>query len=100
MSTEIMKNGKVIHRSQNLRGIDTYSQRNVIESITIKPVFSIYAPFVHSQASAILSVKWVNGATCETSFASFTVCVDWCKTKTKYSKWPRHNVISSFDKFS
>lgn len=103
MSTEIVKDGKVIHRSRNLRGILEYARRILIDSVTIKPVFSSDAPFVHSKASAILFVRWIDGATCETDFASFTICVDWCKDRSKFSrwphKWPKHNVISSFDKF-
>lgn len=91
MSTQIILRGAVIRTSRNLRSILRYSEskRSFDPSrVLISVIMVTRLP----EGRATLSVLWVNGATCQTEFADFNICVDWCADRVKYRGWPSATV--------
>lgn len=76
---QIIKNSRVVSQSKNLRGIVAYARQVKLASIVIQP---------KPDLSASLAISWVDGATCFTNFASYTVCQHWCNKKTIRLGWP------------
>jgi hypothetical protein len=73
---QIMKGGLVVATSNNLRGLFTYSQNNIVERVDIN------GPDVGGRAR--LTVTWRDGATCKCDFASFHVCSQWVKARRMF----------------
>lgn len=74
MSVEIIRQGKVIHRSRNLRGLLDYARRNSVQAVSINRL----------PEGAMLIVRFFNGATCSTAFADCSVCIGWIKARRSW----------------
>jgi hypothetical protein len=59
---------RIVSTSRNLRGILGFSRTHVVERIDIWP---------GAAGGAQLGITWMDGASCITDFASFTLCKDW-----------------------
>ena len=72
--TEVTKNGKVIRRSKNLRGIIDYAR--------FSPVVKVDGVFHHeNEVRGILTVEYFDGCTSKASFASYHIMVDWIRSR-------------------
>jgi len=68
--------GKVIHRSRNLRGILDHARRTWIEEAVARP-----AP----EGRGFLRVTFGDGSTCQTEFADFTVLCWWLRSRRSWA---------------
>ena len=79
--------GKVIHRSRNLRGIFDHGRRTWIEEAVACP----------AQASkGLLSVTFGDGATCQTEFAGYETLCRWLRSRRSWAGVRRINGADRF----
>jgi hypothetical protein len=72
---EIVKQGKVVSRSRNLRGIKTYARRSPVERVNV---------IGKDKCGALLYVQFEDGAECRAVFESFGVCSAWVKARRSW----------------
>lgn len=71
-------NGRVVARSQNLRGIRAYTQKSALNYIERADLFG-----PNKQGGGTLGITWADGATALVDFASFTVMRAWVDARAK-----------------
>jgi len=72
--TKITKNGKVIRRSKNLRGIIDYARCSPVAKVD-----GVFDP--DNEVRGILTVEYSDGCTSKASFASYHIMVDWVRNR-------------------
>jgi hypothetical protein len=73
----IVKDGKVIRTSRNLRGMRDYARVSpIVEVATMKD------PQLPSRG--ILTVVYQDGAKCSASFASYSIMIDWVRARRSW----------------
>jgi hypothetical protein len=70
--TQIEKNGQIVKRSRNLRGIVDYSRVSVPARVELIPV---------GKSSGSLRVIFADGASTRVNFASYSIMVDWVRNR-------------------
>lgn len=76
---EVIKNGKIVATSQNLRVITRYVNNSFDRAID-----RVYIAR-NKDASGEITIHYRDGATCDTSFADYSVMVEWIKRKAHTS---------------
>jgi hypothetical protein len=71
----ILKQGQVVARSRNLRGVSAYARRSPVDRVTV---------IAKDNAGAFLYVQYEDGAECRTHFESFQVCSAWVKARRSW----------------
>lgn len=71
------RDGAVIRRSANLRGIIDYSRDVAVERV------DLFGP--NSTGGGTMGVTWVDGSTCLADFASFTVMSRWASKRRQFA---------------
>jgi hypothetical protein len=79
--------GKVIHRSRNLRGIFDHGRRTWIEEAVACPA---------QEGKGLLSVTFGDGSTCQTEFADYTVLCWWLRARRS---WTGTRAINGAERF-
>lgn len=74
MSVEIIKNGKTVARSKNLRGVITYAGKHLIENVSIHQ---------KTNGGGQYHITFSNGAAVEGNFADYSVLLDWISSRAK-----------------
>ena len=70
------RNGEVIHRSKNLRGIFDHARHTWVEEAVAMPTW---------QSTGLLCVTFGDGSTCRTEFASYGVLVQWLRSRRSWA---------------
>lgn len=77
MSVYIVKDGRIISRTKDLRKLIWYAGKFRVKEVTVTKLFP------QQYATARLQIEFANGAFCGTDFASFQICVDFVKARIK-----------------
>jgi hypothetical protein len=88
----IVLNGKIIHRSQNLRGLITHARRAGVSSVSVlstKPT-SIYG-------EGLVFVVFADKSWCRVRFASFTIARDFFRKR--WAKWGLYAEVRNSDTY-
>jgi hypothetical protein len=75
MTVTINLNGNLVASSKNLRGILDYARKVPVHRVAI---------YRNLNGDGLLCVTFDNGANCQTTFASYTVCIDWVKSRRSW----------------
>jgi hypothetical protein len=70
----IVKDGKVIRTSQNLRGMRDYARVSPVVQVTTQKD-------PDNKVRGILTVEYANGCTCRASFASHEIMIDFVRNR-------------------
>jgi len=87
MKIEIIKDGKIIHTSKNLRGILDYARVSAVKAVRVSrdTGTSHYSQNRITPGgnpyNGILEVEYFDGAVSGSFFASFTVLCGWVKAR-------------------
>lgn len=79
-NVRIVKRGKVVSSSRNLRGLMEYHRKKA-------PVVKSSVGRKDKEGGAIVKVKFADQAHCETEFASHRIAKDWIKSRRKRCGW-------------
>lgn len=72
--TEVIKGGRVIRRSRNLRGMRDYARTSPVACVEV-------GRSPGNRTNGQLTVTYADGAYCTAHFASYHVMVDWVRTR-------------------
>lgn len=70
----VIKNGAIIRRSRNLRGMLDYARTSLVAAVE-----TMRDPANNTRG--ILAVTYADGATCRASFASFNIMIDFVRNR-------------------
>ncbi len=74
----VIKGGKIIRTSHNLRGMLDYARVSPVVRIYTAPYPDVTGP--HAVCGTVY-VQYADGATCRANFRSFGVMVDWLRNR-------------------
>ena len=81
----VILGNRLVSFGQNLHKVAlAYGSKHGVARVVIWPL---------PNSEGALCVQYVNGATCSTRFASYSVLVDWCKARRS---WPPAEILSEF----
>lgn len=75
--TQIVKNGKVIRKSKNLRGLRDYARISKVLHVKL-------TPYGYKKLNGHLKVVYADGAASEAHFASYHIMVDWVRNRRSW----------------
>lgn len=87
MAVEITRDGKVIRRSRNLRGLITHAGKHGVNEVSVW----------RTSNGAGVYVKFGDGATCRTTFADFTIARDFFRKR--WQKWGLYAEVRNSDNY-
>jgi hypothetical protein len=79
--TKIEKNGQIIHRSKNLRGMLDYGRISPVSRVELT---------LEGEVNGKVSVIYEDGATTSAFFKSYHIAVDWIR---KRRSWKNADII-------
>lgn len=86
MAVEIIKNGKVVARSQNLRGVISYARKHLVENVSIHQ---------GKNGDGQYHITFSDGAAVQGRFAAYSILLDWITSRAK--RWDITKTESSND---
>ena len=85
-SHTIDKNGQILHRSKNLRGMRDYARIAPVSRVELTP----YRLTAWGREAGIVRVIYENGATSSAFFKSYAIAVDWVRNRRT---WQNADII-------
>lgn len=80
-SHTIDKNGQILHRSKNLRGMREYARISQVKRVELTP---------QGKVKGMVRVIYENGATASAHFKSYRIAVDWVRNRRS---WQNADII-------
>ncbi len=87
MTVEIKKDGEVVQRSRNLRGLISRASKVGVDSVSV----------FRSEGGAYVSVFFKDGSECRTNFADFTVARDFFRKR--WQRWGLYAEVRCSDDY-
>lgn len=73
--TDVIKNGRIVSRSKNLRGMLEYARKHPVRRVETVPLVG---------GKGTVRVFFLDGAECKAIFESYVVMLQWLQSRTSW----------------